>query len=124
MSRMLNRTIKAELTTNALLAFKPMLGTVLFWKSNFLLKNKYKMQEFNLEHQYQLYLQRMALSESTMHQQQKIQLRQTFFGASGQMLILLRDELSKLDEEKAMETLQDLINQVGNFFLAETNKMN
>ena len=59
-----------------------------------------------------------------MHPQQKIQLRQTFFGASGQMLILLRDELSKLEEEKAMETLQDLINQVGNFFLAETNKMN
>ena len=82
------------------------------------------MQEFNLEHQYQLYLQRMALSESTMHTQQKIQLRQTFFGASGQMLILLRDELSKLEEAKAMETLQDLINQVGNFFLAETNKMN
>ena len=82
------------------------------------------MQEFNLEHQYQLYLQRMALSESTMQPQQKIQLRQTFFGASGQMLILLRDELSKLEEEKAMETLQDLINQVGNFFLAETNKMN
>ena len=82
------------------------------------------MQEFNLEHQYQLYLQRMALSESTMHPQQKIQLRQTFFGASGQMLILLRDELSKLEEEKAMKTLQDLINQVGNFFLAETNKMN
>ena len=82
------------------------------------------MQEFNLEHQYQLYLQRMALSESTMHPQQKIQLRQTFFGASGQMLILLRDELSKLEENKAMETLQDLINQVGNFFLAETNKMN
>jgi len=82
------------------------------------------MQEFNLEHQYQLYLKRMALSESTMHPQQKIQLRQTFFGASGQILILLRDELSKLEEEKAMETLQDLINQVGNFFLAETNKMN
>jgi len=82
------------------------------------------MQEFNLEHQYQLYLQRMALSESTMHPQQEIQLRQTFFGASGQMLILLRDELSKLEEEKAMETLQDLINQVGNFFLAETNKIN
>lgn len=82
------------------------------------------MKEFNLEHQYQLYLQRMALSESTMHPQQKIQLRQTFFGASGQMLILLRDELSKLEEDKAMETLQDLINQVGNFFLSETNKMN
>ena len=82
------------------------------------------MQKFNLENQYQLYLQKMGLSENTMHPQQKKQLRQTFYGASGQMLILLRDELSKLDQEKAMETLQDLLNQVGNFFLSETNKMN
>ena len=42
------------------------------------------MQEFNLEHQYQLYLQRMALSESTMHPQQKIQLRHDELSALGQ----------------------------------------
>lgn len=66
----------------------------------------------------------MGLIESTMHPQQKIQLRQTFFGASGQMLLLLRDDLSELEEEKAMETLQDLINQVNNFFLSEMGKMN
>lgn len=82
------------------------------------------MNEFNLEHQYQLYLQRMALSEKTMHPQQSIQLRQTFFGAAGQMLILLRDEISKLEEKEAVDTLQDLINQVANFFLAETNRIN
>lgn len=82
------------------------------------------MKIFNLENQYQLYLKRMGLIESTMHPQQKIQLRQTFFGASGQMLLLLRDDLSELEEEKAMETLQDLINQVNNFFLSEMGKMN
>lgn len=82
------------------------------------------MKEFNLEHQYQLYLKRMELSENKMHPIQKKQIRQTFFGASGQMLILLRDEVSKLEEEEAIHLLQDMLNQVSNFFLAESNKMN
>lgn len=59
-----------------------------------------------------------------MHPIQKKQIRQTFFGASGQMLILLRDEVSKLEEEEAIHLLQDMLNQVSNFFLAESNKMN
>lgn len=82
------------------------------------------MNEFNLEHQYKLYLERMGLSEKTMHPQQKIQLKQTFFGASGQIIILLRDELSKLEDEKAVETMQDMINQVVKFFMKETNRQN
>jgi hypothetical protein len=40
------------------------------------------------------------------------------------MLILLRDELSKLDEDKAIEKMQDMINQVGEYFLSITNKQN
>lgn len=82
------------------------------------------MNEFNLEHQYQLYLERVALNEKQMHPEQKKQLRQTFFGACGQMLILLRDDLSNLDESKAIDTMQDMINQVGNYFLSESNKTN
>lgn len=82
------------------------------------------MNEFNLEHQYQLYLERVALNEKKMHPEQKKQLRQTFFGACGQILILLRDDLSNLDESKAIDTMQDMINQVGNYFLSESNKTN
>jgi hypothetical protein len=82
------------------------------------------MKEFNLEHQYQLYLQRMALSERTMHPIQRKQLRQTFMGAAGQILILLRDDITQLDDDTAMATMQDLINQVANFFINETNQSN
>ena len=82
------------------------------------------MSEFNLEHQYQLYLQRVALNENIMHHEQRKQLRQTFFGGCGQMLILLRDDLAQLEESKAVETMQNMINQVGEYFLSISNKQN
>lgn len=82
------------------------------------------MEQFNLEHQYQLYLKRMDLHEDKMHPQQKKQLRETFMGASGQLIILLRDEVSKLPEDEGMETMQDMLNQVADYFLGATNKQN
>jgi hypothetical protein len=82
------------------------------------------MDNFNLENQYQLYLKRVALKESEMHYTQKKQLRQTFIGACGQLLLLLRDELGELEEDKAIETMQGMINQVSDYFLKETHKTN
>lgn len=82
------------------------------------------MEQFNLEHQYQLYLQRVALNEKDMHPVQKKQLRQTFFGACGQMLIMLRDDLTKLEDGKAESTLQDMLNQVGDYFIKTTGGHN
>jgi len=83
------------------------------------------MNNFNLENQYQLYLKRMELlPEDEMHPEQRKQLRQTFMGACGQMLFLLRDEVGALEERKAVEVMQDMINQVGNYFLKESNKSN
>lgn len=82
------------------------------------------MEKFNLEYQYQIYLKRMGLVESKMHKEQKKQIRETFFGASGQMLILLRDEISELEENKGIQVLEGLISQVVNFFLAENNRQN
>lgn len=81
-------------------------------------------KEFDLEHQYQLYLERVALSEATMHPEQKKQLRQTFMGACGQIIIMLRDDVGKLEEDEAIKTMENMINQVGNYFLKATNKQN
>lgn len=82
------------------------------------------MDNFNLENQYQLYLKRVALKENEMNPTQKKQLRQTFMGACGQMLLLLRDELGALEEEKAIEIMQGMINQVSDYFLKATHKTN
>ena len=81
-------------------------------------------KEFDLEHQYQLYLERVALSEATMHPEQKKQLRQAFMGACGQMLIMLRDDVGKLEEDEAIKVMENMISQVGNYFLKITNKQN
>lgn len=79
---------------------------------------------FDLEHQYQLYLNRVGLKETNMHPVQKTETRRAFMGACGQMLILLRDDLGALEESKAIETMQDMINQVQVHFMKETNKFN
>lgn len=59
-----------------------------------------------------------------MHPVQKTETRRAFMGACGQMLILLRDDLGELEESKAIETMQDMINQVQVYFMKETNKFN
>ncbi len=82
------------------------------------------MDNFNLEYHYGMFLNRMNLQEPFMHPQQKKQLKETFYAASGQMLLLLRDEISKLDEDEAMAAFEDMMSQVQNFFLSQNNKSN
>ena len=79
---------------------------------------------FDLEHQYQLYLKRVGLKESNMDSVQRKEMRQFFMGACRQMLILLRDDLGEMEESEAIETMQDIINHVHNYFMKSTNKMN
>jgi hypothetical protein len=82
------------------------------------------MIQFDIEVQYQLYLKRVALNESQMHPEQKKQLRQAFYGACGQMLILLRDDLAALEENKAIDTMQKMLDQIGKYFINAANKSN
>ena len=82
------------------------------------------MDNFNLEYHYGLFLKRINLREENMHPEQKKQLKETFYGASGQMLLILRDEISKLEEDEAIAAFEDMMNQVQNFFLSQSNKSN
>jgi hypothetical protein len=84
-----------------------------------------KNNRFSIEYQYQQYLAKTGLTEDTMHPQQKEQLRRTFYAASGQMLVLLRDDVTKLPERLSVVMLQSLLNQVSRFFekaIANQNK--
>jgi hypothetical protein len=83
-----------------------------------------KNKTFDLEHQYHLYLQRVGLKEKNMHSVQRTETKRAFIGACGQMLILLRDDLGALEESKAIEIMQDMMNQVGTYFMKKTNKLN
>lgn len=81
-------------------------------------------KEFDLNHQYQLYLERIKMKESQMLPVQRTEVKRAFFGACGQLLILMRDDLTKLEEDHATETLQGMVNQVSDFWLAETKRVN
>jgi hypothetical protein len=78
----------------------------------------------NLEEHYQDYLKRMNLKEERMHPQQKIQLRQTFMGACGVMLVYFLEEISKLDEEEAVAEMANIRDQVKQFFIDQLNSRN
>lgn len=80
--------------------------------------------KIDLEKQYTQYLERVGLKESSMGENQRIEMKRTFMGAWGQALVVMRDDLSAMEEDNAVEVLQDMFDQVGNFFIAESNRQN
>jgi hypothetical protein len=77
-------------------------------------------RKFSLEFQYQLYLKRIGLTEETMHPEQKIQTKQAFFGAIGQILIVLRDDMYDCTEDEAVQVMEAMMNEVTQYFLLRT----
>lgn len=82
------------------------------------------MEKFDLEHQYREYLRLMKLDESKMHPVQKVETKRVFYGACGQILMLLQQDISELDEEKGVEVLQNMLEQCVHFFQKELNRQN
>lgn len=82
------------------------------------------MDKFNLEYQYQLYLERVGQVESEMHPEQKRQVKMAFFGAMGQFLVLLEHEVADLEEDEAVEKLESMKTQVANYYLSITTNQN
>lgn len=82
------------------------------------------MQDFNLENQWKKYLKLGEVKESDLMSIQKQEMRRAFFGGMGQMMILIRDEVGLIkDEEKAVEALQDMLNQIAQFWNAQNSKV-
>ncbi|WP_338871763.1 hypothetical protein WBJ53_26235 [Spirosoma sp. SC4-14] len=77
---------------------------------------------FNVEHQYQLFLERIKLSEAQMHPMQRIQLKQAFFGAWGQLLVCMRDDIADLPDETAFFAMDDMFIQVEQYWKAEVER--
>lgn len=81
-------------------------------------------QNFTIEHQWKLYLKRVNLKEENLPEIQCIEMKRTFYGACGQMLILLRDDISSLPPQKAMEMLEKMTREIGEFWTRQPNKAN
>lgn len=76
-----------------------------------------------IEDQYQLYLKRICLTEKMMHHKQRIQLRQTFFGAWGQLLLEIQ-EGDALSEDNFEQYINDMTEELKAFWLKEKTRMN
>ena len=76
-------------------------------------------KKFTIEHQYGLYLERVNLKEVDMHPVQKKQLKQAFFGAYGQCLLSMRDDVAALSEEEGVKILDAQMKEVLDFFNSE-----
>lgn len=79
---------------------------------------------FDLEHQYQLYLKRAQLDESTMLPIQKQETKRAFMAACSQMVMLFTQDLPELEEIEALKVLGDLTNQCANFWIKESGMSN
>lgn len=78
------------------------------------------MSKIDIEEQYQAYLKRVELDEGKMHPQQKIETKRAFFGAWGQVLVVLNEDLNRIQHEEgstaAEEAMLGMYEQVSEFW--------
>ena len=72
--------------------------------------------DFTVKQQWKFFMQRAGFKPGELPVVQEIEMSKAFYGASGQILLLLRDELSDLPEKDGMVKLQSMINEIGTFF--------
>jgi hypothetical protein len=82
------------------------------------------MNRFQIKLLWKEYLKHAGLKEELMPPDQIRETRRAFYGACGQMMLMLRDELSKYPEKAAVVIMQDMLNQVVNFWNAEAQREN
>ena len=79
---------------------------------------------FNVGHQYAEYLKRVGVTEAQLHPVQRTEMKRAFYGAWGQALVLLRDEITAFDEDTGAEILQRMFNQVNDYWQREAGRQN
>lgn len=77
------------------------------------------MNKFSIDHWYKHYLEKMKLDKMKMSKYQEQETKRAFYGGFGSLLVLSNDYLSELEEEKAMEILDNLFKEVNDFFEEE-----
>jgi hypothetical protein len=84
-------------------------------------------EQFKVSTQYQLWLERMQLPpEEKLHPEQRKQLKEAFYGAWGQCMLIMRDELSDVADQKgedaAVEIMEAMYNEVKAYWVDKLPK--
>lgn len=81
-------------------------------------------EDFDLHYQFKLYLERCQVDMKLMPADQLRETKRAFFGACGQMLILLRDDVAAFPEPIAVSIMKTMLDQVGTFWENEMKNQN
>ena len=68
------------------------------------------MKTFDIKALYKEYLQKTGLDESRMPEIQKQETRRAFYGGCGHLLILMLNEIPKLEEFEGAMAMDDMLN--------------
>lgn len=77
------------------------------------------MKEFDIDHQFLKYLQRCELDPRSMSKIQLVETKRAFFGGCSQMLVVFRDEITKLRDQDAVDQMESMFNQCERFWINE-----
>lgn len=81
-----------------------------------------KKEEFDLEYQWKLYLERVAVKEEELPPIQVQETKRAFYGACGQLMMLFKNTLTNFDDDTAVDLLQDMEKQILTFWQNEVEK--
>jgi hypothetical protein len=84
-------------------------------------KNLTLSDKFLLEKRYQAYLKRCGVTETELYPIQKVEMRRAFMGGCVEMITCFRDDIPQLPDELAMKVMDEIWNQVKQFWDNETN---
>lgn len=76
-------------------------------------------KDFSIEHQFEQYLQRAGLAALSKVSTQYVELKKAFFGAWGQNLIQIRNDIGELEEREAFEVWESQLEEVSSFYEAQ-----
>jgi len=82
--------------------------------------DKTKTNPFDIENQFDEYLSMVNIKKENMSDIQLQEIRRAYYGACGQLLVLLKDRVSALPELVAIAAMEDLNYQVAQFWTAES----
>ena len=80
------------------------------------------MNNFSVNDQFKLYLEKTGQDPKKMLPIQYQEVKRAFFASAGQILLLMRDELTKLPDKAADAKIKDMIDQVGLFWVNEVEQ--
>ena len=74
-------------------------------------------KNLEIDYQYELYLKRMALDESKMHEVQKTETKRAFYAGATQILAVMCVDIACIEDfNRAVVTIDDLVIQCEQFW--------